>query len=100
MKRGTTPTIILSTNADLTGYDEIWVTFSQNNQIILNKKLSLSQVTVATDSISVPLSQADTLTLGAGEVKVQVRALDGQNAIASDIVSTTVGAILIEGEIS
>ena len=100
MKRGTTPTIILSTNADLTGYDEIWVTFSQSNQIVIDKKLSLSQVTVATDSISVPLSQTDTLALGTGDVKIQVRALDGQNAIASDIVSTTVGAILKEGVIS
>ena len=101
MRRGTTPTLTISvTGLVVSDLKTIRVTFKQGN-IELTK--TTEQVTVDTEynSISVPLTQEDTLMFGSGAVNVQIRGLleDGVTAIASTIKSFSMDKILLDGVI-
>ena len=81
IRRGTTPTVTITTrkksesfaigDLDLT---ELWITYSQDNTEVLTK--TLSDVTVAGDTITYSLTQAETLSLHEGLCQVQLRFLD------------------------
>lgn len=100
MRRGTTSTVTLDVDIDLTAYAEIWVTFEDRRGTEVTK--TKTDMTVAADKLVIDMTQEDTLALGTGRVKLQVRALDiGGGAIASDIIDIPdVTAILKEGAIS
>ena len=101
MRRGTTPTLTITvTGIDVADLKTIKVTFKQGN-IELTKNTEDVSIDVENNSISVPLTQQDTLMFGSGAVNVQIRGLlaDGVTAIASGIKSFSMDKILLDGVI-
>lgn len=97
--RGTTPTNIFNVNVDLTEAEDIIISYAQKGNVVINKMIS--DIDVTEDALSTTLTQTETLKLDAAyNVEIQIRALfDDGTAIASDIISVDVGAILYEGVI-
>ncbi len=97
--RGTTPTNIFNVNVDLTEAEDIIISYAQKGNVVINKMIS--DIDVTEDTLSTTLTQTETLKLDATyNVEIQIRALfDDGTAIASDIISVDVGAILYEGVI-
>ena len=101
MYRGTTPTLVFTVNTelDLNEIEEVWITFDVTPKITYTKK---DVVIDDTDkSITLQLSQEETLKFNKHDVKVQLRFLlsDGK-AYASPIKNITVDDILQNGVIS
>lgn len=98
MRRGTTPTNTFAVDVDLTGAT-VFVTYEQDGKVVIEK--TGSEVTVATNALTVTLTQADTLAFHPGRVCVQIRYVDQLGtADASNIMETTAERILKDGEIS
>lgn len=103
MTRGTTPTIIISTNSNPAEFASMYVTFKQGS-IELTK--GTDQLRIEGNRIQVFLDQNDTLMFKAngskaGSVMVQLRAITSEGiAVASNIKSIPVSAILKEGVIT
>ena len=97
--RGTTPTNIFNVNVDLTEAEDIIISYAQKGNVVINKMIS--DIDVTEEALSTTLTQTETLKLDAAyNVEIQIRALfDDGTAIASDIISVDVGAILYEGVI-
>lgn len=101
MRRGTTPTITVTVDADISALG-IHLAFSQSGKPLIVKTGSELAVTADGDvtTIICPLTQPDTLAFKSGApVEVQIRAIDngGAVALATDIASFEVGRILQEG---
>lgn len=99
MRRGTTPVHIFTPDADLSAATVLYVTYEQRGETVLEK--SLEEVDVTESSVTVALTQAETLAFDeAHPVRVQIRAgfADGTR-IASNILKVSVGEILKDGEI-
>ena len=98
MRRGTTPTLTISTDIDLTEANNFYLTFKQGDRIIFEK--TLTDVTITEDTVSVWLTQAETLALKDGRmVSFQIRATLGDQKVASNIMTAKVEEILKGGEI-
>ena len=99
MRRGTTPTNTFASDVDLTGAEVMYITYKQAGKTVIEK--TLPDVTFGEDSFSVDLTQEETLRFNSQqEVEIQVRVkFMGDEAIASNIIKTTVGRILKDGEI-
>jgi len=99
MIRGTTPTNVFTTNVDLTTATVLYISYEQNDIVVLEK--SLSDCTVTATSVSVTLTQADTLAFAGGKkVFIQIRAKFGDGtAVASEIITTTADRIIKDGAI-
>lgn len=98
MYRGTTPTNVFTTDVDLTEATELYISYEQNKEVIVEKELS--DATITETSVSVTLTQAETLLFQPGKVFVQIRAKFGDGtAVASNIIETTAKRILKDGAI-
>ena len=101
MRRGTTPKIIFNTDLDLTSVEEIYVTFQQEGETIVEK--DKTEIEIDGSRIIVSLSQADTLLFHLDPrdtVLVQIRVkFENDTAMASNILKVRVKVILKEGEI-
>lgn len=102
MIRGTTPLLTFTLPFDVSKATDVWVTFSQNNTEVFT--ILTDELTIAENVIDCRLNQQQTLALKAGVyVEMQIRvAFDNENykdALASDIMRTTVQRILKDGEI-
>ena len=98
MRRGTTPTLTISTDINLTEASNFYLTFKQGDRIIFEK--TLTDVTITEDTVSVWLTQAETLALKDGRmVSFQIRATLGDQKVASNIMTAKVDEILKGGEI-
>lgn len=98
MRRGTTPTITITTDVDLTGVSNLFLTFSQRNRVLFEK--TLEDVTITSETLTCDLEQAETLLLKAGTpLQFQIRATLNGKKIASNIMSANVDGILKGGEI-
>lgn len=100
MKRGTTPTIPLVVDTDLTGWT-VYVTFANGSHEITvdNTRLEIAyDAETESTNIEVPLTQEETLAMR-GSVEVQIRAIKDGIAIATDIQRVDVGRILKDGVI-
>lgn len=108
MRRGTTPTHTFNSDIDLTGADAVYVTYKQGDTFIAEHTLD-NGVEITADTVSVTLTQAETLLLDATKiddlgrtvnVSAQIRAAfpDGTR-IASNIIHIRVEDILKDGEI-
>lgn len=106
MRRGTTPTITATVNADLTGM-AVHLAFKVGGSVIVKQG---DDLTVVVDNsgeepittVSTSLTQEDTLSMRSGkECEVQIRAVqdDGAVAIATCIGTIPVKRILEEGVI-
>ena len=102
MRRGTTPYITIKTNQNLTEYAVVWVTIEDNSGVEITVEKNSGMMEITSSSVVVKLTQEQTLALGKGGVKLQVRASDstGENAIASNIMEGQMEDILKEGVIS
>lgn len=98
MFRGTTPKNIFQVDIDCTDAVEIYITYSQFGQNVIEK--SIADLNVTENEITVLLTQEDTLLFRPGEVEIQIRVkfADG-TAMACDIIQTTAKRILKEGAI-
>lgn len=102
MRRGTTPTITATVNADLTGMS-VHLAFKVGGSVIVKQGDDLTvSVEDGETTVSCALTQEDTLSMRSGkECEVQIRAVqdDGRVAIATCIGSIPVKRILEEGVI-
>lgn len=98
MRRGTTPALELELDVSLIG-SEYYVTL-ENGRKQFTKTNDDCELSEDGKTITVVLTQAETLDLDASSaVLVQVRFKVGDRAYATNIARTTVGEILLEGEI-
>ena len=100
MFRGTTPTIQVNlSNVDFTNVSELWFTISQLGRVIINRELD--EVTIEGTTITVTLTQEETLALRANaNTRLQVRLLMNDGcAMATPITKLDVNGILKDGVI-
>ena len=100
MRRGTTPTLSITvTGLSVSDLKTIYVTFKQGD-IELTKTTEDVSIDDYYNTISVPLTQEDTLKFN-GNVSVQIRGLlaDDVTAIASKIKTISMDKILLDGVI-
>jgi hypothetical protein len=100
--RGTTPRLFFTVPFDPAEAKKIWITFSQNEKEVFTVEKDACEY--EGNTISVKLSQKQTLSLSAGSnVSIQIRvSFDGDGmdeALASGIITTSVQRILRDGEI-
>lgn len=99
MYRGTTPTLLLEleTELSLDNLAELWATF-RTSTVEVTK--TLEDVAIEGKTIAVPLTQEETLKLYNGVCQVQVRfRTDDDLAYATTIADINIGRILKEGVI-
>lgn len=100
--RGTTPTITCTVTdddgqaLDLTGYT---VFFSIGKAANAQLTVTNDQMTITGNVVEVTLTQAQTLALNKGETMMQLRAVDGFTAIATETEPLTIAPIIQDGEI-
>lgn len=97
MRRGTTPTITITTDIDLTAASNMFLTFKQNDRIAFEK--TLEDVNITENSVVCELEQNDTLALKDGIVRFQIRATLGDSKVASNVMTASVDEILKGGAI-
>ena len=84
--RGTTPTIVINIKSeiDLTLVSQVWVYISQMNKVKVDKEIADVTLDDEEKTITLTLSQDDTLNLKAGEGLFQIRLLlQDQTALAT-----------------
>lgn len=98
MRRGTTPTNTFTVDVDLTSAVALYITYKQGARVAIEK--AIDDIDITSEALTVTLTQQDTLKLTNGDVDIQVRArFPGGSAIASNIISVPVEAILKDGVI-
>ncbi|RHC58347.1 hypothetical protein DW839_01975 [Enterocloster bolteae] len=97
MTRGTTPTITLTLNeVDLTSLKSVYVTFCQSGKM-LTKQSGTEGVEITEHTVSVSLSQEETLRFTPGTVEVQLRGLtNGGDAFATNVARVAVKEVLLK----
>lgn len=101
MYRGTTPTIVLELDTDLSlaNLAEMWVTF-KTSTVEVTKHLQDVIIDNALKTVTVMLSQEETLKLYNGRGSVQIRFRDeNELAYVTEIADLNIGKILKEGVI-
>lgn len=111
MYRGTTPTITINCDIDVSEFVTMWVTFRTQQlatyappkQVEVTKHLGDEGVDATDKVVTVSLTQADTLLLGSlshqqVEVQIRGRTEDGR-AFASNIMTAPLSRILKDGVI-
>lgn len=98
MKRGTTPTLTLTVDADIVGWT-VYASFRTNGKVYTfeNDRLQMTSEDDVT-TILLTLTQEETLAMH-GSAEVQIRAIKDGTAIATDIQRVDVGRILKDGVI-
>ena len=97
IRRGTTPTLEIALDADLTGWD-VYVTISQGSKRITKNDPQIA-ATQTGCKVTCAFTQAETLSLRRGAACVQVRAIAEDDAVATEIVEIEIGDVLLNGEI-
>lgn len=100
MRRGTTPTLeIKITGIEVSELKSIYISLNQYKKEVVKSTEDII-VEKASNSLYIPLTQKDTLTLSRGYVYVQMRAVTKDGfAVASGIKMVPVEEILKEGVI-
>ena len=114
MIRGTTPTHVFLVDISLENIDKLYVTYKQNKNTIVEKTLDDVEIDNDAKTISVHLTQAETLlfkdlhwsalhpNLNSKDDKIQVQIrikYDDGTALASNIILLPIDDILKDGEI-
>lgn len=100
MRRGTTPYVTIQTDQDLTGYSYVVFTIEDRLGTQVDVDNRSGNMQVSQYSVTVKLTQDNTLALQKGGVKMQIRAVDtGGNAIASNIMQANLEDVLKDGVI-
>ena len=99
--RLTTPTFTLtfpeSALIDLTAADDVFVTFAYGGEILTKTGVAL---TVEAKSVSVYLTQEETMSFPVGNVQIQVNWVDSGNRFASEIVTYPISENLMSRVVS
>ena len=101
MRRGTTPTLTLTVDADIVGWT-IYVALRAGCETLVldGTRLDVAASTEeGSTDISLTLTQEETLAMTCGPCEVQVRAANNGSAVATDIARIDVGRIIQDGEI-
>lgn len=99
MYRGTTPTLTFELPFESSDLTIVNIVFCQNGSILIEK--TLEDCTVSGDTLSVTLTEAETLSLNSNyRVEIQMRCACGDTRLCSDIVRIPVGSILKDGELT
>ena len=98
MKRGTTPTLTLTVDADISDWT-VYASFKANGEVFTfeNDRLQMTAEDDVT-TILLTLTQEETLAMR-GSAEVQVRAIKNGTAIATDIQRIDVDRVLKDGVI-
>lgn len=97
MRRGTSPTLIIKVRGvEVSDLTSIFLTLKQGSKELTARE---TDITINTDdnALEVPLTQTETLDFDDGYVNIQLRAMVGTKAIASDIKTVPMEHILKEG---
>lgn len=97
--RGTTPTHIFETDISLVEAEVIYVTYKQDETVIVEKEKD--DLSVTENEIQLTLSQEETLRFNSSndiEIQIRARFADGL-AVACKIITTDADRILKEGVI-
>lgn len=98
MRRGSTPTNVFLVDIDLTAAT-VFVSYEQGGKVIVEK--TGTDLTVTEESVTLTLSQEETLRFHSGEVLIQLRyVMPNGTADASNIIRTTAERIIKDGVIS
>lgn len=81
ISRGTTQTLTFTLPEEIM-IDALYITFAQGGKTVLEK--SLNDVEISGETVTLPLSQADTLAFDRGMVTVQVAIRDGAGNVMRD----------------
>lgn len=97
--RGTTPTITFNLPFSTSLIHKCEIYFAQDDELLLTKKLE--DCVLGNTSLSVTLSQADTLAFSEdAKIQMQIRFVFTSGAVdATNIIKSKIGKILKEGEI-
>lgn len=100
MRRGTTPTITVTADADLSDMN-VHLALDAGTLIVKSGDDLDVEYADGVTTVTAQLTQADTLAFKTGNCKVQLRAFnaDGSKALATDIGTITVSGILEDGEL-
>lgn len=103
ISRGTTVSLILTIKnptVDLTDVQQVWVSFFQNDELIL--RLTLEDLSVTSKMITVNLSEEQTLLFNSIPAQMQMRAIlaDDRRIAQQPPVTIEVLDILDDGEIT
>lgn len=101
MIRGTTPTLYFDLPFESNTIEVLYITFNQSDVTVLEKTNSDVGVTLNDKTITVHLTQEDTLKLNGRtntEIQLRIKTVDGE-ALASNIISTPTERVLKDGEI-
>lgn len=94
MIRGTTPTLGFKLPFSVETIENAYVSFAQEGEVLIDK--ALADCSCGTDTLTVQLTQEDTLKLVAGlptEMQIKVKTKDG-NVLASQIMKVSTERIL------
>lgn len=100
MYRGTTPTLNITLNIEVSTIKELYISFSQYGVVLIEKTLDDCTI-LGEKELTITLTQEETLKLRDDcKVKSQIRAiLNSGEVAASDIKESSVNAILKDGVI-
>lgn len=100
MIRGTTPTLKLPVKGvEVKDLNSIYLTIKQGNHLLTRREDEIEK-DEENNALVMTLTQAETLSFNEGMLSLQLRATVGlDSAVASNIVTTTLDCILMEGEI-
>lgn len=105
MIRGTTPTIPLYVNRDISAW-KMYVTLESacSEITVSNDRLDVEYIPAHDDepertNVTFTLTQEETLSLGVGAVEIQIRAIHDGTAVATGIARTENGRVLLDGVI-
>lgn len=104
MRQGTTPTHIFTTDYDCTEAECIYITYVQNNSVVLEIDSTEGRITADAASISVKLTQEETLLFRPDravlmQIRVKMPGDDNADALISNIMMTDVMEALKQGVI-
>lgn len=93
LRRGTTPTIHVDVDVDLTGYPRVVLTIKDKEGTLTD--FEKNKLTVTPQFVEATLTQEQTLAMKPGVLKIQIRAVSPSGkAVATDIMESYIDPIL------
>lgn len=104
MRQGTTPTHTFTTDYDCTEAECIYITYVQNNSVVLEIDSTSGRITVEPDTITTKLTQEETLMFSPDrnvliQIRVKMPGGDDADALASNLMAASVMEVLKVGVI-
>lgn len=98
MYKGTTPTFTFTLKFEASTIDKLNIAMAQNGEVKISK--SKADCTISGNTISVTLTEAETLALEEGTLSIQLRIGIGSERLASGITTVPVEGLLKDGALA